>query len=162
VTSYGSVTASSVANGRILFTSNSVGCALCHTPSLAVGTSSSTAITAQAQANLFSDLLVHHMGGKLADNIIQGQAGPDEFRTAPLWGVGQRLFFLHDGRTSDLMEAIQAHAGEDPGCAAEIRLGIFSREHQAGCGSEAEKSLANFNGLSASQKQDMLNFLRSL
>jgi len=36
----------------------------------------------------------------LADNISQGSAGPDEFRSAPLWGVGQRLFFLHDGRDS--------------------------------------------------------------
>ena len=59
--------------------------------------------------NLFSDLMVHHMGPNLADDIIQGQAGPDEFRTVPLWGVGQRLFFLHDGRTSDLLQAIYAH-----------------------------------------------------
>ena len=60
-------------------------------------------------ANLFSDLLVHHMGEGLADGISQGSAGPDEFRTAPLWGVGQRVFFLHDGRTTDLVEAIRSH-----------------------------------------------------
>jgi hypothetical protein len=36
---------------------------------------------------------VHHMASRLADGITQGAAGPDEFRTAPLWGVGQRLFF---------------------------------------------------------------------
>jgi CxxC motif-containing protein (DUF1111 family) len=59
--------------------------------------------------NLFSDLMVHHMGPGLADDIIQGPAGPDEFRSVPLWGVGQRLFFLHDGRTSDLLQAIYAH-----------------------------------------------------
>src|SRR5204863_8413301 len=59
--------------------------------------------------NLFSDLLVHDMGPRLADGVTQGQAGPSEFRTAPLWGLGQRLFFLHDGRTSDLLEAIRAH-----------------------------------------------------
>jgi CxxC motif-containing protein (DUF1111 family) len=35
-------------------------------------------------ANLFSDLLVDHMGEGLADGITQGGAGPDEFRTAPL------------------------------------------------------------------------------
>jgi CxxC motif-containing protein (DUF1111 family) len=51
--------------------------------------------------NLFSDLLVHHLGEGLSDGITQGGAGPDEFRTAPLWGVGQRVFFLHDGRTSN-------------------------------------------------------------
>jgi CxxC motif-containing protein (DUF1111 family) len=40
----------------------------------------------------------------LSDGITQGGDGPDEFRTAPLWGVGQRVFFLHDGRTSNLVE----------------------------------------------------------
>jgi len=50
------------------------------------------------------------MGPKLADNILQGNAGPDEFRTAPLWGLGQRIFLLHDGRTTDLVQAIQAHS----------------------------------------------------
>ena len=68
--------------------------------------------------NLFSDLLVHHMGQGLADDITQGSAGPDEFRTAPLWGVGQRVFFLHDGRTNNLLEAIEAHqskGSEAPG-----------------------------------------------
>ena len=51
---------------------------------------------AHQQANLFSDLLVRHMGTGLADGIQQGNAGPDEFRSAPLWGLGQRIFFLHD------------------------------------------------------------------
>ena len=50
------------------------------------------------------------MGSGLADGINQGAAGADEFRSAPLWGIGQRLFFLHDGRTSDLLQAIEAHA----------------------------------------------------
>ena len=58
----------------------------------------------------FSDFAIHHMGSGLSDGINQGAAGPDQFRTAPLWGLGQRLFFLHDGRTSDLLQAIQAHA----------------------------------------------------
>ncbi len=66
------------------------------------------------RASLFGNLLVHHMGSGLADNISQGSAGPDEFRTAPLWGLGQRLFFLHDGRAmpsnGGLLTAIQAHA----------------------------------------------------
>jgi hypothetical protein len=67
--------------------------------------------------------------------------GPDEFRTAPLWGAGQRLFFLHDGRTSDVLEAILAHAS---------------------AGSEANAVICNFQALSPSQKQEVLNFLRSL
>jgi len=92
--------------------------------------------------NLYSDLLVHHMGSGLADDIVQGAAGPaDEFRTAPLWGLGQRLFFLHDGRTVDLLQAIQAHSSS---------------------GSEANQVIDYFNGLSSAQKQHILNFLRSL
>ena len=55
------------------------------------------------KVNLFSDLLLHDMGTGLADGVSQGEAGPREFRTAPLWGLGQRIFFLHDGRSSDLI-----------------------------------------------------------
>jgi len=97
--------------------------------------------------NLFSDLLVHDMGPGLADGIRQGQAGPREVRTAPLWGLGQRLFFLHDGRTSDLREAIRAHRSGS----------FFTRD-----ASEANAVIKNFNALADAQKQDVLNFLRSL
>jgi CxxC motif-containing protein (DUF1111 family) len=93
------------------------------------------------QANLFSDLLLHHMGSGLNDGIPQGNAGPDQFRTAPLWGVGQRIFFLHDGRTSDLRNAIEDHASP---------------------GSEANQVIHMFRALSETDKQDLLNFLRSL
>src|SRR5207245_10836608 len=89
----------SISNGSNLF--NQIGCALCHTPTLMTGKSSSGALD-NKPVNLFSDLLVHHMGPGLGDNIIQGGAGPDEFRTAPLWGLGQRIFFLHDLRTKDV------------------------------------------------------------
>jgi CxxC motif-containing protein (DUF1111 family) len=124
--------------GRNFF--DGVGCALCHTPSLTTGKSSIGALTGQA-ANLFSDLMVHHMGSGLADNISQGGAGPDEFRTAPLWGVGQRIFFLHDGRTRDLFQAIEQHAST---------------------GSEANQVINNFNAIGPAAQQDILNFLRSL
>jgi len=77
----------------------------------------------------------------------QGQANGDEFRTAPLWGLGQRLFFLHDGRTIDLVQAILA-----PQSAGDKRFGP----------SEANAVIAKFNALSESAKQDLLNFLRSL
>jgi CxxC motif-containing protein (DUF1111 family) len=128
----------SVANGEALF--NSLGCSLCHTPSLRTSSHPIAALSNKT-ANLFSDLLVHRMGSGLADGISQGAAGPDEFRTAPLWGVGQRLFFLHDGRATDLLAAIQAHSGD---------------------GSEANGVLAQFNALKVPQKQDILDFLRSL
>jgi CxxC motif-containing protein (DUF1111 family) len=55
--------------------------------------------------------------------------------------LGQRLFFLHDGRTSDLVQAIEDHASQ---------------------GSEANAVIRNFNQMSQSQQQDLLNFLRSL
>jgi CxxC motif-containing protein (DUF1111 family) len=104
----------------------------------------STDALGNKSANLFSDLLVHNMG-VLGDGISQGLAGGKEFRTAPLWGVGQRIFFLHDGRTSDLLAAIEAHAAGG-----------------ADATSEANTVIHNFNGLSTQQKQDILNFLRSL
>ena len=136
----------SSANGRAIF--EQVGCSLCHTPSLRTGNaiSSGSAVSPSAalsnqSVNLFSDLIVHHMGVGLADGITQGAAGPDEFRTAPLWGLGQRIFFLHDGRTSNLADAINAHRS---------------------AGSEANGVIAQYQSLGAQQTQDLLNFLRSL
>ena len=140
VNSYGSANASSIANGRALFSSASVGCALCHTPSLPTATISTAAMSGKT-ANLFSDLLVHNMGEGLKDDITQGAANGYEFRTAPLWGLGQRIFFLHDGRTTNLLQAIIEHSS---------------------AGSEAKGSFDAFNHLSDAQKQDILNFLRSL
>jgi CxxC motif-containing protein (DUF1111 family) len=84
--------------------------------------------------------------------------------------VGQRLFFLHDGRTSDLLQAIQAHASSRFDCVIDQSFqrfeaaGDFFQPTQASftCGSEANKVIDNFNALSKPQKQDILNFLRSL
>ena len=100
----------SARNGANLF--NSVGCALCHTSTLTTGMAKSAAMS-NVTYHPFSDFAVHHMGARLSDGVHQGGAGPDQFRTAPLWGLGQRLFFLHDGRTADLLQAIQAHASND-------------------------------------------------
>jgi CxxC motif-containing protein (DUF1111 family) len=73
--------------------------------------------------------------------VSQGEAGPREFRTAPLWGLGQRIFFMHDGRTSDLLAAIRAHQSTK---------------------SEANTVISRFLSLTEEQKQDVLHFLRSL
>jgi CxxC motif-containing protein (DUF1111 family) len=97
------------------------------------------------------------MGPGLADHISQELAGGDEFRTAPLWGVGQRIFFLHDGRTTDLLIAIQAHASTDKNCRPKP-----TSTAQEACSSEANAVILKFRALSPSQKQDILNFLRSL
>jgi CxxC motif-containing protein (DUF1111 family) len=136
--------ADSIGRGRQLFTDT--GCSLCHTPTLNTGNATVAALRNQP-VNLFSDLLVHDMGPGLSDGVTQGQAGPTEFRTAPLWGLGQRLFFLHDGRTSDLIEAIRAH-----------QSGSFFTFNA----SEANGVIKNFNALRNNEKQDILNFLRSL
>ena len=82
--------APSIADGSQVF--SALGCALCHTPMLPTARSAFIPALGPGQANLFSDLLVHHMGTNLADGVSQGGAGPDEFRTAPLWGIGQRVF----------------------------------------------------------------------
>jgi hypothetical protein len=136
--------AASITAGRAAFTA--AGCAFCHTPSLTSGAAAVTAL-ANKPVNLFSDLLVHHMGPRLADKVSQGQAKGDDFRSAPLWGLGKRIFFLHDGRTKDLIEAIRAHKS---GANSEFRA------------SEGNTSVDVFNALSETTKQNLLNFLRSL
>jgi CxxC motif-containing protein (DUF1111 family) len=136
--------APSIGRGRTLFTT--VGCAACHTPAMQTGNATVVAMRSQTVA-LYSDLVTHDMGPGLADGISQGQAGPREFRTAPLWGLGQRLFFLHDGRTSDLLATIAAHQSGS------------TRDRNA---SEANLVVTRFNALTEVQKQDVLNFLRSL
>ena len=145
--------ATSITNGQKLF--SSTGCAYCHTPALKTDNTAVTALANQTAA-LYSDLALHKMGPTLADNILQGSAAGDEFRTAPLWGLGERIFFLHDGRTSDLVQAIQDHASGGGG-----RHEFESNNSQFGP-SEANQVIANYNALSSSQQQDLLNFLRSL
>jgi CxxC motif-containing protein (DUF1111 family) len=91
--------------------------------------------------NPFSDFAVHNMGTGLADQVSQGNANGSQFRSAPLWGVGQRVYFLHDGRTSDLLATIEQHASG---------------------GSEANQVISAFNMLSTTDQQNILNFLRAL
>jgi CxxC motif-containing protein (DUF1111 family) len=131
--------AASIANGSRVF--GAIGCALCHTPTLQTGPSGITASLNNVNANLYSDLLVHDMGSNLADGVSQGGAAGDEFRTAPLWGLGQRIFLLHDGRSTDLVDTINQHSGR---------------------GSEANNVIRNFHQIPPQQQQDLLNFLRSL
>jgi CxxC motif-containing protein (DUF1111 family) len=142
------VTSMSIENGRDLF--SAIGCATCHNPRVGVTQMSTTTGSlstgpgslSNAPVEAFSDIEIHHMGTGLADNVSQGAAGGDQFRTAPLWGLGQRIFLLHDGRTKDLISAILAHDSS---------------------GSEADITIDNFQfNLTPSQRQDVLTFLRSL
>jgi CxxC motif-containing protein (DUF1111 family) len=165
--------ASAVAAGKTLFTQ--IGCNLCHAPSLTTATSPYT-----GQSNVtfhpYSDFALHHMGSTLADGVTQGNAGPDEFRTAPLWGLSQRLFFLHDGRTTNLVTAIEDHFS-NPNDSVSFNLSqqfevtfqvqgefVFTPNPVTDnfSGSEANGVVNNFNALSTTQQNEILDFLRSL
>jgi CxxC motif-containing protein (DUF1111 family) len=125
---------------------NNIGCQACHVTQQTTNIAGLAFLTGSGNSgpvNLspFSDFAVHNMGFGLADGITQGNADGQEFRTAPLWGVGQRIFFLHDGRTSDLLQAILQHASPQ---------------------SEANAVINNFNSLTPQDKQALLVYLRSL
>lgn len=121
-----------------------VGCVFCHTDTLTTGSARYTGMSGVA-IHPYTDLAIHHMGTKLADNVTQGAATGDMFRTAPLWGVGKRIFFLHDGRSGPsnggLVNAILAHSSR---------------------GSEASTTIRKFTQLPAADQQAVINFLRSL
>jgi CxxC motif-containing protein (DUF1111 family) len=134
------VSSSTISAGAALF--SSIGCATCHNPS--PGTtqvSNFTTSLSKQPVNSYSDIEIHFMGTTLEDNVSQGTAGGDQFRTAPLWGLGQRIFLLHDGRTTNLITAIQDHASH---------------------GSEATFVEEQFFDLNSTQQQEILDFLRSL
>jgi CxxC motif-containing protein (DUF1111 family) len=134
------VSSSSISAGSSLF--NSIGCNVCHNPSPGTTQPSDfTSSLSQQPVPAFSDIEIHNMGNGLADNVSQGSAGGNQFRTAPLWGLGQRIFLLHDGRTTNLLTAIQDHASN---------------------GSEASEVEEEFFNLTPTQQQEVLDFLRSL
>ncbi|HLZ65348.1 MAG TPA: di-heme oxidoredictase family protein [Aliidongia sp.] len=118
----------------------STGCQGCHIQNQTTGASPYAGYS-NATYQPYSDFAVHDMGDRLADGITQGNATGREFRTAPLWGIGQRIFFLHDGRTADLNMAILAHSSR---------------------GSEANAVIGNYRRLADQQKRELLVFLRSL
>jgi CxxC motif-containing protein (DUF1111 family) len=133
------VAQTSITNGSAQF--DKVGCSGCHTRTLVTGPKSMFSGMANRTIHPFSDFAIHDMGANLADGVHQGDAGPTQFRSTPLWGVGQRIYFLHDGRTRDIRAAILAHSIGD---------------------GEAAVSINQFQQLAGTDQQDLLNFLRSL
>ncbi|HEY0480382.1 MAG TPA: di-heme oxidoredictase family protein [Kofleriaceae bacterium] len=121
-----------------------VGCVLCHTDTLTTGKARYTGMS-NAEIHPYTDLAIHHMGSGLSDGVTQGAATGDMFRTAPLWGAGKRIFFLHDGRSGPsnggLVNAILAHSSR---------------------GSEARTTIRKFTQLPAADQQAIINFVRSL
>jgi CxxC motif-containing protein (DUF1111 family) len=150
---------SSARRGQQLFGTDAhnpgIGCFLCHTPTMKTAAATEIEALQNKPVNLYSDLLVHHMGSGLADHVTQGVAQGDMFRTTPLWGIGQRMFFLHDGRTSDLLQAILAHASFPGDADDDAKADTFPA-------SEAKGVIVGFRSLSPADKQAILDFLRSL
>jgi CxxC motif-containing protein (DUF1111 family) len=101
--------------GRAIFAA--AGCAACHRPSFQLADGRKIAP--------YTDLLLHDMGPGLADHMTEGEASGSDWRTAPLWGIGQALHadnpgLLHDGRARNVLEAILWHDGE----AAKARMHV--------------------------------------
>ena len=107
-----------------------IGCAQCHTPSLRLNDNHAVP--------LYSDLLLHDMGPRLDDGVIQGNATGRDWRTTPLWGLGNRTRFLHDGSATTIIAAVLAHEGE------------------------AAKTVAVFRQLSPDDRGKLLGFLGDL
>jgi CxxC motif-containing protein (DUF1111 family) len=123
--------AGAIERGRELFAS--VGCAVCHRPTLGV------------VEGIYSDLLLHNMGHELSDSgsyaVLEPEiASPDkprqpraanelEWRTPPLWGMRDSAPYLHDGRAATVAEAVALHGGEGRSAAQEYeRLSEKERE----------------------------------
>ncbi|MBI4429769.1 MAG: thiol oxidoreductase [Ignavibacteriales bacterium] len=131
-----------VQQGEQLF--NQVGCASCHVPKMRTGVSPVKALN-NVDVELYSDFLLHDMGTELEDNFYEGSSTGREWRTTPLWGLrligeftGGTPYYLHDGRTSDLVVVIQFHGGE------------------------ASQARTNFQQLSQSERNALIKFLESL
>lgn len=118
-----------------------VGCATCHTPSLATRTDFELTAMAGARAEVFTDMLLHDMGVELADGVAEGAAGPRDWRTAPLVGMRFLRTYLHDGRARTLEAAVRLHRSE---------------------GSEATTSVNAYDALTATERATLLDFVRAL
>lgn len=129
----GNVTADANAGEQIF---EQIGCTSCHTATLQTGRSNIAAVDRKTY-HPYSDFLLHDMGS-LGDGIEQGDASGREMRTAPLWGLRALPSFLHDGRATNITDAILAHDGQ------------------------ARAARDRFNRLDARSKSRLLAFLNSL
>jgi CxxC motif-containing protein (DUF1111 family) len=127
--------ARAVARGEEVF--QATGCAGCHVPAMVTGPSPVAALD-RKEVRLYSDLLLHDMGGDMR-GVCTPTASPQEYRTAPLMGLRHRTRnLLHDGRGHSVEEAIELHGGE------------------------AERIQRRYLGLPEVDRHALLAFLRSL
>ncbi len=131
-----------IVTGKNLFVQ--LGCEKCHRQTLPTGYSPIEALS-NKKFHPYTDLLLHDMGSGLDDGYTEGSAKTYEWRTPPLWGLGLspnsqggKYFLMHDGRAQSIEEAILLHGGE----------GTSSRDR--------------FNQLTASEKEAVIQFLKSL
>ena len=131
-----------VLQGEALFAQ--IGCESCHVSALTTAANVTESLN-EVTFYPYSDFLLHDMGSGLDDGYTEGSASTSEWRTTPLWGTGLsstsqggQTFFLHDGRAHTLDDAIQYHGGE------------------------ATTSTANYNSLSTTEKEALIQFLESL
>ncbi len=122
-------------------------CTACHASDVTTGAGHLLAELRNQRIKPYTDLLLHDMGEGLADKYAEGLATGNLWRTSPLWGIGYtdrvmgttgKVGYLHDGRARTLTEAVMWHGGE------------------------AERSRKRFEALSASDRQALLTFLKSL
>ena len=119
-------------------------CAQCHVPELRTGEYPLLPVLAKRTFRPYTDLLLHDMGPGLADGRPDFKAGPRDWRTAPLWGIGLSAqvngstHLLHDGRARSVLEAVLWHGGE------------------------AKASRDLFAGLSKAEREDLIAFVNSL
>lgn len=105
-----------VLKGKQLFAK--IGCNSCHIPSFTTDKHPTIPEYRNQKIYPYTDLLLHDMGDRLADNRPDGEANGKEWRTPPLWGIGlietvnNHTFLLHDGRARNVEEAILWHGGE--------------------------------------------------
>jgi CxxC motif-containing protein (DUF1111 family) len=131
-----------VKKGQALFAN--MGCSGCHMPTLKSGVVTNFPELSNQTFHPFTDLLLHNMGEGLSDNRPDFAATGQEWRTAPLWGLGlvptvnKHHFLLHDGRARGPAEAILWHGGE------------------------AEKSKATFRTADKEDRDALIAFLNSL
>lgn len=93
-------------------------CAQCHVPAMRTSVQENFPALSGKTFHAYTDLLLHDMGEGLADGRPDFNAGPRDWRTAPLWGIGLSAqvngspHLLHDGRARNVTEAILWHGGE--------------------------------------------------
>ncbi len=129
-----------LAGGRLFM---QVSCTSCHVPSFTTGNHKISQLANQ-KIFPFTDMLLHDMGEGLSDGRQDFDANGREWKTRPLWGIGQSKTvnplagFLHDGRARTLEEAILWHGGE------------------------AQYSVSKYTKLNVTQRSQLIRFLNSL